>query len=185
MQRLTPQTSALLVIDVQERLAPAMEPVAFARLVKSVDLLLTAAELLTVPTLATEQYPKGLGATIEALAKPLDSLHAERVAKIAFSALDAIEVTRFLGRVAPRAIVVVGVEAHVCVYQSVRELCARGLEVHVPHDAVASRRDDDKRVALDLMAAAGATITTSETIVFDWLQRAEGDAFKQLSKKMR
>jgi nicotinamidase-related amidase len=185
MQRLEPSTTALLVIDVQEKLAPAMDKDAFARLVKSVDLLLEAATLLHVPTIATEQYPKGLGATIAEVKKGLDQNAAPRVEKTAFSACDVAAVPRWLGEKSPRAVVVTGVEAHVCVFQSVRELCARGFEVHVPHDAVASRREDDRKVALELMKKAGATITTTETVVFDWLQKAEGDAFKALSKKMR
>lgn len=185
MQRLLPTSSALLVIDVQEKLAPAMDEEAFARLTKSLDLLLTAASLLHVPTVATEQYPKGLGPTIEHVKQGLDVLGAPRIEKTSFSACDVTDVPRWLGEHSPRAVVVAGVEAHVCVFQSVRELAARGFEVHVPHDAVASRRDDDRKVALELMRKAGATITTTETVVFDWLQKAEGDAFKQLSKKMR
>lgn len=185
MQRLEPKSTVLLVVDVQERLAPAMDKDAFGRLVKGTDLLLHAAGLLSVPTIATEQYPKGLGATIDTLQSGLERVRAERVAKTAFCALDAPEVSRFVARVEPRAVVVTGVEAHVCVFQTVRDLCARGYEVHVPHDAVASRREDDRKTALELMSRAGAIITTSETVVFDWLQKAEGDAFKELSKKMR
>lgn len=181
MQRLDPKTTALLVIDIQEKLAPAMDATAFARLVKSADLLLSAAQLLAVATIATEQYPKGLGVTIDAI--PLGDV--PRIAKTSFSALDAPEIARFIASRSPRAVVVVGVEAHVCVFQTVRDLAARGYEVHVPHDAVASRREDDRRTALDLMKRAGAIVTTSETVVFDWLQKAEGEAFKALSKKMR
>jgi nicotinamidase-related amidase len=185
MQRLLPKSTALIVVDVQERLAPAMEPKAYERLLRSLDVLLTAAQLLEVPTAATEQYPKGLGDTVEPVRALLESLKVQRIAKTAFSACDAPDVARWLGSVAPRAAVVVGVESHVCVFQTVRELAARGIDVHVPHDAVASRRDDDKQIALDLMRRAGATITTTETVVFDWLQKAEGDAFKALSKKIR
>jgi nicotinamidase-related amidase len=181
MQRLDPQTTALLVVDIQERLAPAMEQGAFGRLVKGTDLLLSAAKLLGAPTIATEQYPKGLGATIDAIQLG----DVPRIAKTAFSAVDAPEVARFIASRSPRAIVVVGVEAHVCVFQTVRDLAARGYEVHVPHDAVASRREEDRLTALDLMRHAGAIVTTSETVVFDWLQRAEGEVFKVLSKKMR
>ena len=162
-----------------------MEQGAFARLVKSTDLLLSAAHLLGAPTIATEQYPKGLGATIDALMGPLEQVRSERIAKTSFSAVDAPEVARFIASRSPRAVVVVGVETHVCVYQTVRDLAARGYEVHVPHDAVASRQDEDRRTGLELMRRAGAIVTTSETVVFDWLQRAEGDAFKTLSKKMR
>jgi nicotinamidase-related amidase len=185
MQRLDPKTTALLVVDIQERLAPAMEPDALGRMVKGTDLLLTAAQLLGVATIATEQYPKGLGCTIDALMGPLEQVRAERVAKTSFSAADAPEVARFISRLSPRAVIVTGAETHVCIYQTVRDLCARGYEVHVPHDAVASRRDEDRRTGLDLMKRAGAVVTTTETVVFDWLQRAEGDVFKALSKKMR
>jgi len=185
MQRLDPKTTALLVVDIQEKLAPAMEPGALARLVKSTDLLLTAAQLLGTPTIATEQYPKGLGCTIDALMGPLEAVRAERIAKTSFSAAEVPEVARFVSRLSPRAVIVVGAETHVCIFQTVRDLCARGYEVHVPHDAVASRRDEDRRTGLDLMKRAGAIVTTSETIVFDWLQKAEGDVFKALSKKMR
>ncbi len=185
MQRLLPKATALLVVDIQERLAPAIDPSAFERLVKSTDLLLTAAQLLGVPTIATEQYPKGLGPTIEALRGPLDAVNAPRIDKTTFSALDHEAVSRWLVARAPRAVVVVGVEAHVCVFQTVRDLVARGLEVHVPHDAVGSRREADRLIALDLYRRAGAVVTTSESVVFDWLERAEGDAFKALSKKMR
>jgi nicotinamidase-related amidase len=181
MQRLEPKTTALVVVDIQEKLAPAMEQGAFTRLVKSTDLLLTAAKLLGVPTIATEQYPKGLGRTIDAIQLG----DVPRVEKTAFSAIDAPEVARFVSSRSPRAVVVVGVETHVCVFQTVRDLAARGYEVHVPHDAVASRRDDDRRTGLELMQRAGAIVTASETVVFDWLQKAEGEAFKALSKKMR
>jgi len=185
MQRLEPTTTALLVVDIQEKLAPAMDGESFTRLVRGTDLLLSAAQLLGAPTIATEQYPKGLGATIDALMGPLEAAHAERVPKMSFSCMDAPEVARFLAHVAPRAVVVAGVEAHVCVFQTVRDLTSRGFEVHVPHDAVASRKPADRDAALDLMRRAGAFVTTSETVVFDWLRRAEGDAFKALSKKMR
>jgi nicotinamidase-related amidase len=185
MQRLEPKSTVLLVVDIQERLAPAMDKEAFARLVRGTDLLLHAAALLGAPTIATEQYPKGLGATIDALQAGLERVRAERIAKTTFSALDAPEVSRWISRTAPRAVVVTGVEAHVCVFQTVRDLCARGYEVFVPYDAVASRREDDRKVALELMARAGAMITTCESVVFDWLQKAEGDAFKELSKKIR
>lgn len=185
MQRLVPATTALIVVDMQEKLAPAMDQAAFARAVRGTDILLSAAHLLSVPTLATEQYSKGLGPTIEPLRAPLEAARAERVEKMCFSCGDAPEVGRWLSRLSPRAVVVVGVEAHVCVFQTVRDLAARGFEVHVPHDGVASRREDDRQAALDLMRRCGAVVTTAETVVFDWLRRAEGDTFKALSKKIR
>ena len=78
-----------------------------------------------------------------------------------------------------------GMETHVCVYQTVRELCARGVRVHVPIDGVASRREDHRLTGIELCRAAGATITTMETVVFDWLRIAGTEPFKQLSKLIR
>jgi nicotinamidase-related amidase len=185
MQRLDPARTVLLVIDVQERLIPAMSAENAARVVKNVDLLLDAATRLGAKTIVTEQYPKGLGPTVEPLRGPIEAANAQRFEKICFSAADLPGVARAIDALAPKTVVVVGMETHVCVFQTVRELAARGYDVQVPHDAVSSRRDEDKRVGLDLMAKAGATITATETIVFDWLQRAEGEHFKALSKKMR
>lgn len=185
MQRLEAKTTALLVVDIQDKLVAALEQGALGRMVKATDLLLTAAQLMGIATVATEQYPKGLGSTIEPLLGPLEAARAERHSKTAFSAFEVPEVARFVSRLSPRAVVVVGAETHVCIYQTVRDLCARGYEVHVPHDGVASRRDDDRRTGLELLKRAGAVVTTSETVVFDLLQKAEGDVFKALSKKMR
>jgi len=185
MQRLDPKTTALVVVDIQEKLAPAMDQGQLARVVRATDILLHAAHLLGVATIATEQYPKGLGSTIDALRPALEQVRCECLSKMTFSAMDAPGVARFIAKSSPRAVVVVGMEAHVCVFQTVRDLTAAGYEVHVPHDGVASRREDDRLTALELMRRCGAVITTAETIVFDWLQRAEGDVFKQLSKRIR
>ena len=185
MLRLDPATTVLLVVDVQERLIPALDVEACARMVRGVDVLLEAARLLSVATLATEQYPKGLGPTISSVQTSLSALGVAPTAKTIFSAAEVPDVSRVLARLAPRAIVVVGVEAHVCVFQTVRDLQARGFEVHVPHDAVASRKEADRLTALNLMARLGAYVTSSETVAFDWLREAQGDAFKAMSKKIR
>src|SRR6185369_14043339 len=105
--------------------------------------------------------------------------------KTYFSACDDAAFDRAFTALGARSIVVVGMETHVCVYQTVRELVARGLDVHVPIDGVASRRDDHRTAGLELCRAAGATLTTMETVVFDWLRRAGTDEFKQLSKRIR
>jgi len=90
-----------------------------------------------------------------------------------------------LDEVAPKVVIVVGMETHVCVYQTVRDLIGRGFEVHVPIDAVVSRHDDDRTVGIALCERAGAIPTTTETIVFDWLGRAGTDAFRTISKLVR
>lgn len=185
MRRLDPRSTLVLVIDVQERLAPAMPEARVADLLRGVGILLEGARLLGAPVLATEQYPKGLGATLPAVAEGLDAVGATRIEKMEFSACDVPAFADALTAIQPAAVVVVGMETHVCVLQTVRDLRARGLEVHVPIDAVASRRDDHRAAGLALCERAGAFATTCETIAFDWLARAGSDPFKALSKLIR
>lgn len=185
MRRLVPEECAVLVIDVQERLAAAMPPAQMAELTRAASVLVDAATLLGGRVLATEQYPQGLGATIAPIAADLARAGAAPIAKMEFSACDNAAFDRAFAGAGVRAAVVVGMEAHVCVFQTVRELAARGVDVLVPIDGVASRRDDHRAMGLELCRSAGATLTTMETIVFDWLRRAGTDAFKHLSKRIR
>jgi nicotinamidase-related amidase len=186
MRRLEPGSSVLLVIDVQEKLWVAMPEDGRRDLQRASHVLLEAASALSVPVLVTEQYPEGLGPTIEPLRGPLEAVQATSLAKLTFSAAEAPgfpEAYRRAG--ARRSVVVVGMETHICVFQTVRELTARGLDVHVVSDGVLSRRADHRVIGLDLCRSAGATITTAETVAFDWLRRAGGDAFKRISKAVR
>lgn len=185
VKRLDPRSTLLLVVDIQEKLAPAMPEASLASLERAATILVEAASALGVPTLATEQYPQGLGATLPALRERLVAVGTPILPKVEFSAAEAPGFAAALEKLSPRSVVVVGMETHVCVFQTVRELTARGLEVHVPFDGVASRRDDHKQVGLDLCRAAGATLTSAETVAFDWLRKAGGDAFKRISKVVR
>ena len=185
MQRLVPSQTLVAVIDIQEGLAPAMAPARMADVARGVPLLLTAAKLLGAPVLATEQYPKGLKATITPVLEKLEALGVPRFEKTAFSAAAVPEVQRRIEMITPRAVVVVGMETHVCVYQTVRDLRERGLEVLVPVDGVASRRDEDRAVGLALCERAGAVTVSIETVIFDWLGRAGTDEFRAISKLLR
>jgi nicotinamidase-related amidase len=185
VQRLIPSKSLVAVIDVQERLAAAMPEERMARLVRGVGVLLEAAKLLGASVLATEQYPKGLGPTLPEIAAKLDAIGAPRIEKTVFSATGAPEFVEGVERAAPATVIVVGMEAHVCVYQTVRDLIARGLTVMVAVDAVVSRRDEDRSTGISLCERAGGVPTTVETVVFDWLERAGTDEFRALSKLLR
>ncbi len=170
--------TAVLVIDVQSRLAPSMPPDALARLVKYGRALVGAGKELGMPVLATEQYPKGLGETIPELREvlpspPLVKMHFSCGADPGFMA--ALEKT---GR---RQVVVCGMETHVCVFQTVRDLVAAGYEVHVCSDAVTSRTEEHRRTGLDLCREAGAAITTAETAIFDLLHVAGTPEFKKVA----
>lgn len=185
MERLVPFQTVLLVVDVQERLAAAMAEDARERVVANASILLDAAKILGVRVLASEQYPKGLGPTVPALAEKLAALGTSPVPKLTFDACSELAIARALDASPPRSVVVLGMESHVCVMQTVRELVKRRFDVHVVADAVASRREENRRIGLDLCARAGATVTATETVVFDWLERAGTDAFKAVSKLVR
>jgi nicotinamidase-related amidase len=182
-----PASTALLVVDVQEKLLPAMPTFAQARLMACTDLLLEAARLFAVRVAITEQYPKGLGhsmaALLDAVARFDSASRPVIIEKTVFSAADVEAVQSALSGV--RSVIVLGVEAHVCVYQTVRTLLERGFAVNVVSDAVASRDEECKRVALESMARAGATITSAECVVFDWLSDAKHPHFKALSAKVK
>lgn len=185
MRRLNPKECAVLVVDVQEKLCAAMPSTQLAELTRSATILIEAAMGLGAAVIATEQYPQGLGPTLGPVASLLEKAGAPRVAKLDFSACDEPAFERAWAAKSPRVAIVIGMEAHVCVFQTVRELAARGVSVHVPIDGVASRRDDHRAAGLDLCRSSGATITTTETVVFDWLRRAGTDEFKRLSKLIR
>ena len=181
MKRLDPKSSLILVIDVQERLCRVMPEARIADLERSARVLLSAALELSIPVLATEQYPRGLGPTLPAISELLDKCGARRFEKVVFSACGADGVRDALEGSRPESVVAIGMEAHVCVFQTVRDLVAADLAAHVPIDGVCSRRDDHRATGLALCERAGAVLTTSETVLFDWLGRAGTDAFKRLS----
>jgi nicotinamidase-related amidase len=185
MQRLVPRETAVVVVDIQERLAAAMPEAQLREVMRATRILLEGARMLGAPVFLTEQYPKGLGPTLAELEPLLAAAAARRFEKEAFSAADAPGFADALAASGVKAAVVVGMESHVCVYQTVRDLVARGLEVHVPIDGVSSRRDDHREAGIRLAERAGAVRSTTESVVFDWLVRAGTDEFKQLSKLIR
>lgn len=185
MRRLEPTECTVVVVDVQEKLAAAMPPARLADVTRAATILIEAARSLGADVVATEQYPQGLGPTIAPIAHRLAEAGAPTIAKLDFCACDEPAFQRAFHARAPRAAIVLGMEAHVCVFQTARELRARGVAVHVPIDGVASRRDDHRDAGLSLCRDAGAVITTAETVVFDWLRRAGSDEFRRLSKLIR
>jgi nicotinamidase-related amidase len=174
--------AALVVIDVQEKLCVAMDDKVLKHLVKNAGILLDAAAELQIPVVATEQYVKGLGETLPELKKRLT---APALEKMAFSCCgDPAFVTKMksLGR---KQVIVVGMECHVCVLQTVLELLDAGFAVHLVRDAVMSRRKDNWFVGLETARDAGAVITSTEAALFQLLKVAGTDEFKKLSKLVR
>jgi isochorismate hydrolase len=144
-------------------------------------ILLRAAYELGVPIFASDQYPKGLGATLPALAE----LATRRLEKMEFSAYANSAIKDELQRAGQKQIMLAGVEAHVCVLQTGLDLIEAGYQVFVVADAVASRRAESREMALHRLARAGATPITVEMALFEWLRSAEAPEFRSISKLIR
>jgi nicotinamidase-related amidase len=185
LERLVPSETAVLVVDVQERLSTAMPETRMAELVRAARILIEGGKALGAHVFATEQYPRGLGSTLEPVAELLDRASVPRFDKLGFSAWSNEALRAAVEHVQPRSVIVLGMEAHVCVFQSVRDLVRAGYAVYVPEDGVVSRRDDHRRAGLQLCERSGAVLTTAESVAFDWLERAGTPAFKLLSGLIR
>ena len=170
MRTIDPQTSTLLVIDIQARLMPAIDGGAAAA--ANVRRLLEAASLFGVPALFTEQNPEGLGRT-------LPELSPDPAATIRKTTFDACRSPGLLQRLPPgRDVVVTGCEAHVCVLQTVLGLLDDGRRAFVVRDALGSRRTESKETAIRRMERHGAEIVTTEMVVFEWLGTADHPRFR-------
>lgn len=196
-ERLLRARAALLVVDIQERLVPAMPPEIGAQVIKNTAILVGAAARLGVPIVVSQQYPKGLGQTVPEVAAALAAAEADhgaavyRFDKVEFSAAaaEAFQVlppAAKLGAMMTREQwLVCGMETHVCVYQTVRDLVGPACAVHVVADAVASRTQANWRMGLHLCREVGAMVTSTEVCVFDLLGQAGTDEFKALSKLIK
>ena len=179
---LNAEHAALLMIDIQEKLVPAMNKELCKPLLQNSQLLQQGFAAVGCPVLASEQYPQGLGHTIPELN---EAIKENCVAKVAFSCCGEPEFLSALEKSGARQVVVTGMETHVCVLQTVYDLLDRGFVVHLVRDAVASRFVGDYENALALAEQAGAVITTTETALFQLVKVAKGDEFKAISKLVR
>jgi nicotinamidase-related amidase len=171
--------TALLVVDLQEKLMPAIR--LRETVVWNVRRLIDGAKVLGLPVAATEQYPQGLGKTVAPLAERLGPVPA----KVTFSCRECVDIFRTLAEQGRHKVLVVGVETHVCVQQTVLDLLSEGFRVYVAVDAVGSRYELDYRTALGRLEAAGATLTTTEAALFEWCEVAGTPEFKQISALVR
>lgn len=171
--------TSLLVVDVQQKLIELIP--GHTRIVWNIRRLLDGAKILGVPALATEQYPKGLGSTVAELAERL----TERVAKTAFSCIGCGELCEQLAALDVPKVLVVGIEAHVCVQQTVLDLLSNGYRTYLAVDAVGARHAIDYEIALRRMESSGATLTTTEAALFEWCEKAGTPEFKQISALVR
>jgi nicotinamidase-related amidase len=179
--------AALLVIDIQDRLVPSMPEATLDNVVRNTKILIEAADRLGLPIVVSQQYPRGLGTTIkpieDALAQVKQPVH--RFDKVEFSAASSPAFAQLAPTLGRDQWILCGMEAHVCVYQSARDLVGRGWAVHVCADAICSRTGLNWELGVRLIERAGAIISSTEVCVFDLLGRAGSDEFRALSRAIK
>jgi nicotinamidase-related amidase len=179
--------AAIVVIDLQQRLAAAMNEDDLRDGLRKVINVLECGRLLGIPTAVTEQYPKGLGPTLPMISEAVNRVSSDvsYVEKTSFSCMGVPEFRQWVRQSGRSQILLVGIETHVCVFQTARDLVAEGYVVHVPADTTLSRTPRNHQLGLELIGRAGGVVTSSETVIFDLLEKAEGEAFKTMSKMLK
>ncbi|HUS28605.1 MAG TPA: isochorismatase family protein [Kofleriaceae bacterium] len=203
--------AALLVVDIQERLAAVMQPAVLEQVVRNTVVLIETANRLGLPIAVSQQYPKGLGATVPAIEEALRAVTTpagwpggDRVYRFDKTVFAATASEQFAGATRDPLQrdqwIVAGMEAHICVYQTARGLVTRGLQAHVVSDAVCSRTKANWKIGCKLVerlgdargldatapvGGGGAVLTSTEVVVFDLLGRAGTDDFKALSRLIK
>ena len=168
----------LLVIDIQERLIPVVHQ--HEEVIHNANILLKGMEILGVPVIVTEQYPKGLGNTCKEIILGDD---AKVLEKITFSCMANDYIKECVQ--AKKQIIICGVEAHICVLKTALDLLDEGYQVHLITDAVSSRKKENKQVAIERMKQSGVFISSTEMILFQLLDKAGTEEFKLISKLIK
>lgn len=174
-----PNSSCLLVIDIQDKLVPAVHE--NETLIKNTRWLVELAKLVDVPVLTSEQYPQGLGGTVAELKEilPEDGF----MDKQHFSCIADSACNEKINSIRPNQVIIVGMEAHVCVLQTAIQLKQQAREVYVVADCVSSRNPYDKEMALERLRNCGVHIVTKEMVGFEWIQQSGTPEFKEFSTK--
>jgi nicotinamidase-related amidase len=173
--------SALLIIDVQEKFRKHIA--AFEPMAVNIVRLIEGCKLLDIPIFVTEQYPKGLGKTISEILNVLPGQHVYE--KTAFSCCGSTDFSRALQRSERKQVIVCGIEAHVCVNQTVHDLLSANYSVHLIEDAISSRDTYNKEVALRKMALAGAIPSTTEMSLLELVQDSASAKFKDVQNLIK
>ena len=176
--------SVLVIIDVQERLSTAMPEKVLKKILEKISLLSRAAALLNIPVIVSEQYPKGLGSTLSNITSSLpDNVLIKE--KTCFSCASNQDFITTLESLNKKQLILVGMEAHICVTQTALELQSDNYQVFISEDAVCSRTKHNYKNALQRMRQAGCVISNSESICFEWLRDAKHSQFKTLSSLIK
>ena len=182
MTILNAENSLVLIIDIQEKLLNAV----FDKILveKKSEIIAKAANILNIPVIVTEQYPKGLGATVGTIKECLaeDTKYFE---KTAFSALDSTDIKEAIKKVDKKQIILFGIETHICVSQTANALIEEGYDVYIIRDACGSRAEMEYSAGLARMKENGAHIITAEIAVFEWLKGAGNPKFKEVQSLIK
>ncbi len=173
----------LMTVDIQQKLFAAMEEGSRETFLKNSIILLETARVFEMPILISEQYPKGLGPTIDEIGAHVTGM--PRYEKLHFSLYRDPVINTRVNSLAKKTVIVTGIEAHVCVFQTVMDLLMAGYRVIVAEDAVCSRRDRDRQTALAEMGRAGAAVYSTEMTAFMLLEKAGTEQFKKLAPLFR
>jgi len=179
------EDAVLVVVDVQERLVPAIDKELYARSLKNFKIVIEAAGTLGLPIVLTEQYPKGLGRTVPDVLQALEGKTYERIEKTAFSCARDEGFLAAISNAARRQVLLIGMETHVCVYQTSVDLINAGYEVFVLDDAVSSRFLHNYQSSIAALRDAGAAVVSTETAVFQMMKFAGTPEFKKISSLLR
>jgi nicotinamidase-related amidase len=171
------KSTTLVLIDFQEKLFPAMHDK--DKLLRNVVKLVQGAKVLEIPIILTEQYPKGLGSTIPEIKSLIPDI--KPIEKVCFNCCDEDQFCTALDGLKRKQLLIAGIEAHICIYQTALALVQAGYEVQVVGDCVASREPENKVTALSRLVSEGVILTTMEMALFELLKEAKGDKFKQIS----
>lgn len=173
--------TALCIVDIQGKLAHLVHEK--EALFLNVERLIKGAQSLEMPIILTEQYPKGLGPTLPQLSQLMPEV--KPIEKITFSCCANDEFSDKVRELGRRQILLAGIETHICIYQTTMDLIEAGFQVHLLADAVSSRTEQNKTIALNRMKDAGAFVTSTEMALFELLHTAEGPKFKAISKLVK
>ncbi len=175
------ENSVVVIIDIQEKLVNAVKD---NSPVNNACKIAKAAKILGIPVIVTEQYPKGLGTTVQELKENLPE-NTVYVEKTCFSAMDNEAFYDAIVSTGRNHVVVFGIETHICVYQTVCDLLKKYYDVQVVKDACAARKPFEAETGLDLIKQNGAFVTCVETLLFEWLKSAEHKDFKQIQNLIK
>ena len=175
------ENAVFVIIDIQERLADVMSD--REKVVQNCLHLVESSKILNIPILLNEQYPKGLGPTVPEIREALDSY--QPLEKVSFSCCKGGGFIDHLRETGRKKVVISGMETHVCVLQTCIDLISAGYVVHIAGDAVCSRTAENYRAGIEFMRDAGAVITCTETILFQLLEKAGTEEFKNISRRIK